>query len=284
MRLDAYLAEKHPEYSRSTWAKYIKLGYISIDKKVVTDVSFSNFSEESNISIDIPENNREQLDLPVVYEDKNVIVINKPAGVLTHSKGALNDEFTVSDFISNRTKSPELSTDNRFGIVHRLDRATSGVIIGAKNEETRKMLQKQFQDRKTKKTYVALVDIMQKGRKTLDENGDNFAIDLPIARNPKTPSQFRVDAKGKDAITNVKLYKVLGDSALLELKPYTGRTHQLRVHLAHIGLPIVGDPVYNNDNSSQGRMMLHAEELEITIPKGQRRIFKVELPDEFKKD
>jgi 23S rRNA-/tRNA-specific pseudouridylate synthase len=192
-----------------------------------------------------------------------------------------------------------------------LDRATSGVIIGAKNDAAKAALQKQFQDRKAKKTYLAVVDVTAKGQKTLEQNGDEFMIDLPIGRNPKIPSQFRVDVKGKLAVTEVKVVKTTLTKALLELKPQTGRTHQLRVHLAYVGLPIVNDAVYGvvtasnakqsspddikpgllrfarNDaggmfrNDSAGRMMLHAKELEITIPDGQRKVFKAEVPSGF---
>jgi 23S rRNA pseudouridine1911/1915/1917 synthase len=310
MRLDAFLAEKYPAQSRSTWAKLIRRGDVRVNGAVVVDIS-KNVESSDDIVVAKPVDGKVELDLPVIYEDENVIVINKPAGVLTHSKGALNEEFTVADFITTHSDLYKDSPCNdRAGIVHRLDRGTSGVIIGAKNETTRKMLQKQFQDRKTKKTYLAVVNITTLGQKTLDKNGAEFTIDLPIARNPKKPSQFKVDGKGKPAITDVKVVQVSGDgTALLELKPLTGRTHQLRVHLSHIGLPIVGDPVYNaaaslrgkaeaiqsgssrfarDDNNSVAglnliRMMLHARELEITIPEGQRKVFTAELPDEFAK-
>jgi 23S rRNA pseudouridine1911/1915/1917 synthase len=338
MRLDLYLAEKYPRYSRSVLQKLIRAGKVRVGGKVVS-VARKDLTDGAKVDIELPEaSDFSGRTLPVIYEDDNVIVIDKPAGVLTHSKGALNDEFTVADFITThssfyqdspcndseaicerhcersvaiqkesdwaglphpleRVQSPR---NDREGIVHRLDRGTSGVIIGAKNQATRKMLQKQFQDRKVKKTYIAVVNITTLGQKSLDKNGAEFTIDLPIARNPKNPSQFKVDARGKSAITDVKLVQVLdGDRALLELKPHTGRTHQLRVHLAHIGLPIVGDVVYNTarDDSDKAlqasslqvnaagfkpaRMMLHARELEITIPGGERKKFTAELPDEF---
>jgi 23S rRNA pseudouridine1911/1915/1917 synthase len=196
-------------------------------------------------------------------------------------------------------------SNDREGIVIRLDWATSGVLIVAKNEGTKTALQKQFRDRKAKKTYSAVVDITPKGQKTLEQNGDEFTIDLPIGRNPKIPSQFRVDVKGKLALTGVKVVKTTLTNALLELKPQTGRTHQLRVHLAYVGLPIVNDSVYGKAviasgakqssatnrssgllrlkprNDSGNRMMLHAKELEITVPDGQRKTFKAEVPRGF---
>jgi 23S rRNA pseudouridine1911/1915/1917 synthase len=290
MRLDVHLAQQHPEHSRSTWAKYIKSGFISVNGKTATRSDL--VASGDKIDINLPKNDKKSLDLPVIYEDDNVIVLDKPAGILTHSKGALNDEFTVSDFI--RTHSVQngvrpRSEDTRFGIVHRLDRATSGVIIGAKNPETLKYLQRQFSERKAKKTYYAVVEKAPKE--------SEFRIDLPIARNPKHPSQFRVDPKGKPAVTDVKVVQsYIGGRALLELKPQTGRTHQLRVHLAYIGSPIVGESVYTTPQkpvlsaarsdlvakvANGDRMMLHASELEITIPGGERRVFKAKLPKEF---
>jgi pseudouridine synthase, RluA family len=284
MRLDVYLANKYPEHSRSVWAKLIKRGDVKVNDAVIESPSRNVGDKDVVMATDFSEA-KTSMELPVIFEDDNVIVINKPAGVLTHSKGALNDEFTVSDFIRERVAKSDLPENNRFGIVHRLDRDTSGVIIGAKNEATRKMLQKQFQDRKTKKTYQALVNITSVGLKTLDKHTEDFAIDLPIARNPKKPSQFKVESRGKDAITDVKVDKLFDNkTALLELKPKTGRTHQLRVHLAYVGLPIVGDFVYNANGKEFPRMMLHAKRLEITIPEGDRKVFKAELPNEFAKN
>lgn len=285
MRLDAYLAKEYPEHSRATWAKYIKAGFVTVNGKKLT--GSDPVSDEDKIEINLPDLAIEPIDLPIIYEDDNVVVIDKPAGVLTHSKGALNEEFTVADFIRSRVKSsgsdPVEMDNNRFGIVHRLDRATSGVIIGAKNEAAMKKLQRQFSDRKVKKKYLAVVEKKPKNKE--------FVIDLPIARNPKHPSQFRVDAKGKSALTGVKLVQVFDDGkALLELSPQTGRTHQLRVHLAYIGSPIVGDVVYNipehktanpKDSPCKTRMMLHAKELEITLPNSDRKVFIAKTPEEF---
>jgi len=334
MRLDAYLAKEFPHHSRSTWAKLIQRGDVLVNGKVTTSVSATVTDADVVTVKDTPEPQRD-LDLPIIYEDENVIVINKPAGVLTHSKGALNDEPTVADFIRSRGQKsgvipsnvegssnchPELvsepvlnsiqesslskenqvdsrvseplvlvldtrdendniesarddeSDTNRFGIVHRLDRATSGVLIGAKNETARKFLQKQFADRKAKKTYLAVVEgtpsviastakqssAAKKSpgspRRARDDSPDEFRIDLPIARNPKKPATFRVDPKGKPAVTDVRLIQILPNgNAVLELKPLTGRTHQLRVHLAYIGAPIVGDPIYNSSSSGPTR-------------------------------
>ena len=230
----------------------------------------------------IPEKKAEKIDFPIIFEDENVIVINKPRGVLTHSKGALNDEFTVADFFESRGSTFAKGT-NRVGIVHRLDRETSGVIIGAKNDKAAKRLQKQFSERTTKKNYVAIVKGVLNPKKAL--------IDLPIARNGSAPSTFMVHAKGKPAQTK---YEVLSENeqfSLVKLTPKTGRTHQLRVHLNYLNHPILGDKVYDKTITkaeAENRMFLHAQSLEITIPPkngekdSQRIVFEAEIPEDFK--
>lgn len=269
MRLDAYLAENWPEYSRSTWQKYIKQGYVSVNGSVETVVKRA-LSEDDIVTTDVLNKPvQEDRSVPIIFQDNNVIVINKPTGMLTHSKGVLNEEFTAADFFKQYTSYHK--DTNRPGIVHRLDRDTSGLLIGALNENAARVLQRQFSDRKVKKTYIAVVD----GEPKLSE----AVIDLPIGRNPKKPSQFRVDPNGKSATTEYKVLASNGKRSLIELKPVTGRTHQLRVHMSHIGTPIHGDKVYGG--ASADRMYLHAAKLEVTIPDGQRMLFVAEIPDEF---
>lgn len=269
-RLDSHLAEIHPENSRSTWQKYIKLGYVTVNDQIIKSAKYE-IGESDKIKTDIPKvDDHSDKELPIIYIDDNVIVVNKPVGILTHSKGVTNDEFTVADFFKRFT-TYNLNT-NRPGIVHRLDRGTSGVIIGARNTETAKLLQKQFSDRKTKKTYYAIVT----GKPKLTQAN----IDLPINRNPSKPSTFRVDPNGRDAFTEYQVISQNDKYSLLKLQPKTGRTHQLRVHLQYIGTPIFGDNLYGK---SSNRLYLHAHSLEITIPKGDRRVFSAELPDEFLK-
>jgi len=287
MRLDAFLAKNYPEYSRATWQKYLAKEYVKVNNRPAKNAK-QNVNDNDEITFDIPDEPKHtNQDLPIIYEDENVIVINKPAGILTHSKGTLNEEFTVADFIKSRVKitgeNAEFFSTNRSGIVHRLDRATSGVIIGAKNSDAANLLQKQFSDRKAKKTYLAIVEKPPKMPEA--------RIDLPIGRNPSHPSQFRVDPKGKPAKTDYKIMQNLSDgTALLELKPLTGRTHQLRVHLAYIGSPIVGDPIYSIKTAKfdpMRRMFLHAAKLEITVPgesENLRKIFDAEMPADFRSE
>ena len=271
VRLDIYLSTKFDTtISRSLWQKYIKAGYVSVNNKVVTTPKFE-VDETDEIALNLPEKEQTDVDLSILYEDDDVIVVNKPSGLLTHAKGGLSDEPTVAEIIRSKTS---FATDtDRPGIVHRLDRDTSGLLIIAKNPESAAHLQRQFAERTAKKTYVAITD----GKPKLNA----AKIDLPIGRNPSAPSTFRIDPNGKPAQTT---YHVLAENdaqSLVELKPATGRTHQLRVHLAHLNAPILGDRVYGK--SSDCRMMLHAQKLEITLPSGERKVFEAIVPDEFKK-
>ncbi|HMS93543.1 MAG TPA: RluA family pseudouridine synthase [Candidatus Saccharibacteria bacterium] len=268
-RLDIELAERYPDTSRSTWQKHVRAGHIKVNGGVQESPKFE-VTENDVIAIDLPrQTDFSHHELPIIYLDDNVIVIDKPVGVLTHSKGALNDEFTVAEFFRRYT-TVGLET-NRPGIVHRLDRDTSGVMIGARNEETAVMLQKQFADRKTKKEYMAVV--------TGHPKQDEALVDLPIGRNPTAPSTFRVDAGGKSAQTTYKVVESSDSYALVKLRPRTGRTHQLRVHMQYLGTPIVGDRVYGGVPAD--RLYLHAQSLEVTIPGGDRRTFVSDMPQEF---
>ena len=271
VRLDIYLSTKFDTtISRSLWQKYIKAGYVSVNNKAVTTPKFE-VDETDEIALNLPEKEQADVDLPILYEDDDVIVVNKPSGLLTHAKGGLSDEPTVAEIIRPKTS---FATDtDRPGIVHRLDRDTSGLLIIAKNPESAAHLQRQFAERTAKKTYIAITD----GRPKLNA----AKIDLPIGRNPSAPSTFRIDPNGKPAQTTYHVLTENDTQSLVELKPTTGRTHQLRVHLAHLNAPILGDRVYGK--SSDCRMMLHAQKLEITLPSGERKVFEAAIPDEFKK-
>ena len=270
VRLDHELVQRYPDLSRSTIQKYIKTGYVSVNGEVITQQK-ADVTADDEIAMTPPlKESHVESELPIVYLDDNVIVVNKPAGVLTHSKGVMNLEFTVADFFRRYTTFG-LET-NRPGVVHRLDRDTSGIIIGARNEETAQLLKKQFADRTTKKEYRAIVDGVLKENKAL--------IDLPIARHPSAPSTHRVDPSGKPAQT---VYEVLASDdevSLLKLTPRTGRTHQLRVHMQYVNAPILGDRIYGTIKKAE-RLFLHAHGLEITIPDAKRMTFTAPIPTDF---
>ncbi len=267
-RLDALLSERYPEKSRSTWQKYIKAGYVAVNGTVARQ-SKQGVTDADHIAISLPgATDYSHTELPIMYLDDDVIVVDKPAGVLTHSKGEMNDEFTVADFFRRYT-TVGLDT-NRPGIVHRLDRDTSGVIIGARTPEAFEMLKHQFADRKAQKTYLAITDGL------LKQSAATIAI--PIGRNPSAPSTFRADSKGKPATTDYSVLETHHAMSLVALKPHTGRTHQLRVHLAYLHAPILGDRVYGKAGK---RLYLHAYKLEVTIRPSERRTFTAPIPDSF---
>lgn len=270
-RLDQYVVAQLPESSRAFATKLIEEGKVLVNGKPQLKAGYKLRPADKIRIKYVPETEAHipDITLPVLYEDKDCVVIDKPLGLLTHSKGAFNPEPTVASWLKSRLTG---MSGERAGIVHRLDRATSGVMICAKTPEALSWLQKQFSLRKVKKSYVAIVE----GELALPE----AIIDMPIARNPKKPQTFRVGSNGKPAVTAYKVLKTNGKRSLIELQPTTGRTHQLRVHLAHIKHPIVGDTFYHGPAAD--RLFLHARSLEITLPDRQRKIFSSPLPKEFK--
>lgn len=271
-RLDVFVTKNMPRLSRAFVQKLADNAKITVAGK--TQKAGYKMREGDLVAIDydiaeldaIP-----SIDLPILYEDDDCIVINKPAGVLTHAQGALSSEATVATFIRDHLQDLE---GTRGGIVHRLDRATSGIIICAKNQAALSFLQKQFSQRKAKKTYMAVVEGHLKVKEAV--------IDMPIERNPKAPATFRVGANGKPSTTKYEVVQEGAEYSLVEMKPTTGRTHQLRVHMAQQGHPIVGDPLYGK-GAFGDRLYLHALSLEITLPNRERQTFTAPLPDEFAK-
>jgi len=273
LRLDKLLASMYPSLSRSTIQRLIKSGYTKISGTVATKPS-QMVEPDAAVSIDTVALQEPEtvLQLPILYEDEDCVVVDKPTGVLVHSKGAFNAEPTLASWLRTRPGFAfEDELNLRAGIVHRLDRATSGVIICAKNVKTLGYLQKQFKDRNVKKTYVARV--------SGHVEPEHAMIDLPIDRNPKKPQTFRVGASGKPAQTEYRVLSVDDDSSLVEMKPITGRTHQLRVHMHYIKHPIIGDLMYAGRPAN--RLYLHAKSLEISLPHGIRKVFESTIPKEF---
>lgn len=267
-RLDALLAELHPDTSRSAWQKHIRAGRVEVNDKIITTPR-EEVSMNDHIRVDLPETpDFNERTLPIIYLDDAVIVIDKPVGILAHAKGVESEEFTVADFFRRYT-SAGLDT-NRPGIVHRLDRDTSGIMIGARTPEANTLLARQFAERKAKKVYIAVLSGHLKQKEAV--------VELPIGRNPAMPSTFRVDANGRHATTHYRVIAENERESLVELRPVTGRTHQLRVHMTYLGAPIKGDRVYGKISN---RLYLHARSLEITIPTSDRRVFESPVPIEF---
>jgi 23S rRNA pseudouridine1911/1915/1917 synthase len=268
-RLDVFASEVLPTISRAFVQRLIDNGRITVNSE---DAKAGQKLHKGNtVSVDFELQELDQIpdiDLPVLYEDDNVLVVNKPVGVISHSRGRYWDEPSVASFVRQKTG----QEGERAGIVHRLDRATSGVMICAKNQETLSFLQKQFGNRNVKKTYYALV--------TGELDPSAAVIDMPIGRNPQKPQMFRVHPSGKPSVTNYETIDANGTYSLIKLTPETGRTHQLRVHLDKMGHPIVGDTFYDGEKAD--RLYLHANMLEITLPGGERKTFEAPLPVAFK--
>lgn len=273
MRADVFVSANYPEFSRSSLDGLFGNGQVTLSKHALKSSYKIKVGDVLNVDDKLLFQVPPAIELPVLYEDDQVIVIDKPAGVLTHSKGALNNEATVASFIEPKLDG-DFAGSNRAGIVHRLDRATSGVIITAKTPEALQWLQKQFSARKTKKTYLAIVEGVLEPTEAI--------IDAPIARNPKKPQTFYVNQAGKPAQTEYKVLETFTNSgksySLLKLKPRTGRTHQIRIHLSYNQHPVVGDRVYGTAGPN---LLLHARSLELTLPNHERKVFEANTPEYF---
>lgn len=267
-RLDHYLAERYPQISRAFLQKLCNSEQVLVNGKPAKSGFKLRPSDEVTVLYDMAGIEKiEDIDLPILYRDKDVLVINKPAGVISHARGKYWNEPSVASFIRQLTN----QDGERAGIVHRLDRATSGIMICAKTTDAMAFLQKQFADRGVKKTYIAIVSGHVEPPQAI--------IDMPIERNPKAPSTFRVGPNGKTAQTAYKVVKSSEKYDEVELEPKTGRTHQLRVHMASQGHAIVGDTLYGGEPSE--RLLLHAYKLVITLPNGKEHNFTAPTPAEF---
>lgn len=274
-RLDQFVAQEVKTLSRSKTKKLIDEGYIVVNNHQV-DPSYKVLKGDK-IKIEIPVSQSvnlqsEKIPLEILFEDENLLVINKQPGIVVHPT-LDHPSGTVVNGILNHLES-ELKNDKlRPGIVHRLDKDTSGVLVVAKNEKTLENLKKQFKTRTVKKTYIALVH-----REVEKQTG---LINNPIGRHPKFKSKFNVDSNGKEAQTKYFVLKRFPKFTLLELQPQTGRTHQLRVHLSHLGHPIVGDKLYGG-KMLLPRQFLHASKLELLDPKNKKTLnFEAKMPKDL---
>jgi 23S rRNA pseudouridine1911/1915/1917 synthase len=266
MRIDKHLVDSGLAMSRGEAVHMINTGLVSL-RGVVTTKGSTKFNYDDEVEVRQADPTDMILFKPeVLFENDEYLVVNKPIGMLTHAKGGYLKEQTLASWFAERQGwSDELVEGHnaRRGIVHRLDRTTSGVIALAKNDESEKHLSKQFADRRVVKEYVAVT--------TSKPELDEAIIDVPIARNANKPHSFKDDSSGKPAQTHYKVLeelKVEGKSGyLVQLMPKTGRTHQLRVHLAHVGAPILGDTLYGGKKAE--RVYLHSTKLEFRTQSGE---------------
>lgn len=281
-RLDKIVSNLETNLSREAVQRMIKNGKILVNGKQEKPSYKTNIGE----TLTIEEEKAEEIDLKpqempldVIYEDDDMLVINKEKGIVVHP-GNGNPDGTLANAVMARCKGglSGIGGKIRPGIVHRIDKDTSGLVIIAKNDKAHINLSNQIQKRKVKKTYIALV------RGVIKEN--EATINMPIGRSIKDRKKMAVSKNGKEAITNFKVLKRFTGYTLLEVNIETGRTHQIRVHLAEIGFPIVGDMVYSNGKNPfnvEGQM-LHAAKLELKHPTTQKDVtFEATLPEYFKK-
>lgn len=280
VRLDAYIAQKCGTLSRTMIQKLIEDGEVLVNGQE-KKISYKT-KQGDVIEIHIPEAKEinlkaQNIPLDVVYEDNDIIVVNKPKGMVVHPANG-NPDGTLVNAVMSLCKGSlsGIGGEIRPGIVHRLDKDTSGLIIIAKNDVAHINLSKQIKDRRIKKIYIALV----KGNVSENE----ATVNMPIGRSTKDRKKMAVRKDGKEAITHFKVLKRYGKYTLLELKIDTGRTHQIRVHMAEIGHPVVGDMIYSNGKNEFGveGQMLHAKSLDFKHPiTGKQIHLEAELPKYF---
>ncbi len=281
-RIDVFLTDKLKDnHSRTFIQRLILNKDILLNGRAVKPNQKLNLSD--TIQVTVPEStahqiNPEDIKLKVIYEDDDILVIDKPSGLVVHP-GAGNLSGTLVNALLAHTRNLSAVNPQRPGIVHRLDKGTSGVMVVAKNNLAHLKLIKQFSTHRIKKKYIAIV----KGKVECDEG----IIDLPIGRHKRDFKRQAVSfVNARPAVTNYKVLRRFDDYAtLLELNPQTGRTHQLRVHLAHLGHPILGDSKYGTAAQPDfPRLALHALELGIFHPQTKKFLsFSSELPAEFTK-
>lgn len=281
-RLDKYISEKDCDLSRATIQKLITEEKILVNgKKTKNSYKVSPGDIITIEEIEAKEDTYlkpQKMDLDVIYEDDDIIIVNKEKGIVVHP-GNGNPDGTLANAILERCKDSlsGIGGTIRPGIVHRIDKDTSGLVIIAKNDNAHIKISKQIQERKVSKTYIALV------RGVIKEN--EATINMPIGRSTKDRKKMAVTKNGKEAITHFKVIERYEGFTLLEVKIETGRTHQIRVHLAEIGYPIVGDEVYSNGKNpfNVKGQMLHAAKLEFVHPTTNQKVtYEAPLPEYFK--
>lgn len=283
-RLDKFLVESMPDYSRSYLQGLIRDGFAQVNATQVFKTGF--FVEAGDlVELRVPPQEQaglkpEPIPLDIIFENDDVIIVNKPAGMVVHPAAGHSSGTLVHAVLAHIPDLEDNGEEQRPGVIHRLDKDTSGLILLAKNKRARQEIQNQFKTRRVKKVYIALVE----GRPPTPEG----RIEAEIGRDPVKRKRMSVvmDGKGRKAITEYFTEEDFSEHTLLRVHPLTGRTHQIRVHLAFLGCPVVGDRLYGRRRVSVDldRQFLHAAQLTLQLPGEEKdRMFSAPLPAELKK-
>ena len=277
IRLDKFLIDKL-DISRSKAQEMIKQELILVNDKISKNSYTLRLQDKINVVGNLQIETDvlpEKMDLNIIYEDEEVMVINKPSGVVVHPAAGHYTNTLVNGLLYHTNSLSSSNGVERPGIVHRIDKDTSGLLIVAKNDKAHEFLSKQLKDKTLSRTYLALVE----GK----INHDTGTIDAPIGRDPFDRKKMCVtDENSKEAITHFRVLERYDKASLLEVKLQTGRTHQIRVHMKYINHPIINDPVYNNKKATSFGQMLHATKITFIHPKSNKSMsFSCEVPEEF---
>lgn len=282
-RLDKYLVTVLPELSRSRLQALIQDGFVTVDGRVVQKNGLP-LDTGQTINLHIPPAEptylvAENIPIPVIFENDDVLVLDKPAGMVVHPAAGHSQGTLINAALALAPEIEGVGGERRPGVVHRLDKDTSGIILMAKNDQAQHWLQDQFRLRKVNKIYWALVD----GHPPTPEG----RIEAPIGRDTSHRKRMAIvqAAKGRSAVTIYRSLERFPDHELIEAHPVTGRTHQIRIHLAFIGCPVAGDTLYGHQHVSIAipRFFLHALRLTVTLPgETSPRTFESPLPPDLK--
>jgi 23S rRNA pseudouridine1911/1915/1917 synthase len=280
LRLDKYLAESAPDLSRSRVQQLIEDGKVEVDGKAAKASQKLRGGERITVVVPPPEPTGvapEDIPLDIRYEDADLVVINKPQGMATHPAPGTRRGTLVNALLARISDLSGIGGELRPGIVHRLDKDTSGLLVVAKHDRAHRALQAQIQAKSASREYLAVA----RGRLKVHEG----TVDAPIGRHPKDRVRMAVLPDGRPAVTHFCVIEEMRDATLVHLKLQTGRTHQIRVHLAHLGHPIVGDPVYGTASPIKvPGQLLHAWRLSFDHPAtGRRLTFEAAPPADFER-
>ncbi len=278
-RIDKFIAELDNELSRSTIKKLIDEKKVFINEthvKASYKVKVGDLLEVSELDLTESEITPTKMKLDIVYEDDDVLVVNKPSGLVVHPAPGHYSDTLVNGLMYHIKSLSDINGEARPGIIHRIDKDTSGLLMVAKNNYSHLKLSEELKDHKTKREYIALVDGVIKNKRG--------KINAPIGRSKQNRLKMDVVSSGKDAVTYFEVLENFEDKTLIKCILETGRTHQIRVHLAYINHPVVGDFIYGSAKVNEFGQYLHAKTLGFTHPRTkQLLVFDSELPKEFEK-